>query len=292
MADEQGARRGDGVAGMGSGGDGPRDTGRERGGKPRPTPEVVRSLHAQGLPDLEIAERLDVDVETVFILRESLALVPNIRTPGGRPRRSAVEGRDAAYQAAYEQGLIDADIARKVGVSRAAVWVWRQGRKLPPNRGNKPTSDDCWKWYIRGKDDQEIAALTGLSAATVTHWRYRYDLPAISRLVPLADGGASARGELPDYQKYYDMGWNDAEIAAVTNRTPAAVQTWRRKHGFGPNIVGRPNRAEETHLPPEVRPRRPLPPLPTREQTGRRDRVRRASPEEQGREDERPPRCG
>jgi hypothetical protein len=176
--------------------------------------------------------------------------------------RTYLPGREEAYQKYYDEKLPDAEIARRIGVTRSAVYEWRRGEKLPVNP-DFPSTKSCLPYYERGFSDKEIAAVTGIKEASVAHWRYRNGLPAVSRYREQETPAGTVRvGKgVPDYMKYYDQGWNDAEIAAAVNRTYSAVQSWRRKNNLEPR-VGRGRPAEsETHVPVgERKPRRILTP--------------------------------
>jgi DNA-directed RNA polymerase specialized sigma24 family protein len=267
----------------------------QRDGVPLLTVPLFRRHYDAQRTDVEIAAITGVSLTTVELLRLSLDLPAHTRPDPDLPTRlaadrrrraTAIEGQDDAYQHWYDLGLIDAEIARQTGVTRAAVYEWRQGRKLPAHRST-PSTRECWRYYVRGFTDAEISAVTGVKEKTVAHWRYRYGLPAISRLhaQTTASGEEVVGNELPDYRKWYDLGYNDAEIAAAVNRTVSGVQTWRRRRQLPSNNGrGRPA-AAATHVPVEERaaPRRLVPRAvqPTRPVRGTA-RTRRAPDDDEG----------
>lgn len=228
---------------------------------------AISALHAQRMTDQEMAFALGVTPAAVTAMRASLGLAPHTRLSTDRRRRAKlVEGYEDGYRYYYDLGLFDVEIGRRLGVTRSAVYEWRKRNRLPCHKRH-PASADCWRYYIRGFSDKEISLQTGVKEGTVRHWRYRYDLPAPSRFRVETDAGGRAvvvaRG-VPDYRKYYDQGWNDAEIAAVVNRKQSAVQTWRRKNNLPPNVIGSPTRAG-TFLPVKDRqPRHIVAPVVTK----------------------------
>jgi len=93
--------------------------------------EGVRELHAQGLSDYEIADRLDCSPSTVQ-RRRSLELGLDPNGTGGRP------GGDVGFDKGefgrlYEAGRSDGEIATRLGVSTRAVARHREQRDLDAN---------------------------------------------------------------------------------------------------------------------------------------------------------------
>jgi ribonucleoside-diphosphate reductase alpha chain len=93
--------------------------------------DAVRELHADGLTDYEIAERLDCSASTVQRRRANeLDLEPN--GSGGRPTGS-VSFDTEAFDDLYERGRSDGEIAAELGVSTTTVGQHRATRSLDAN---------------------------------------------------------------------------------------------------------------------------------------------------------------
>ena len=61
-----------------------------------------------------------------------------ISLDGGRRGRKRDDSRYLAIKALYDEGLNDTQIAEKMGVSRGAIYNWRQREGLPANaRGGR-----------------------------------------------------------------------------------------------------------------------------------------------------------
>jgi len=88
---------------------------------------------------------------------------------------------DSELKKLYEQGLIDREIAEKLGVSKGAVWERRNSLGLPPN-GRKKFSDSEFKeLYEEGLNDYEIGEKLGVSRSAVRNRRNSLDLPPNGR---------------------------------------------------------------------------------------------------------------
>jgi len=113
--------------------------------------------------------------------------------------------------------------------------------------------------------DDEIAAATGLEINAIRHWRFRSVLPAVTKSYREEDeqGNVMVKSGVPDYLRYYTLGWNDAEIASAVNRTQSAVYSWRRDRGLPRNVRGRPKQGTNAvHVPKASRtPRGIIPPI-------------------------------
>lgn len=97
-------------------------------------------LYKQGLSDRAIAEKLGVNRRTITSWRVRKGYRPNSpEHPGGNMKRDMPE-RDGLYML----GLNDHEIARRLGVSPAAIYSWRQNRGLPANTspGRRPKRND------------------------------------------------------------------------------------------------------------------------------------------------------
>lgn len=86
----------------------------------------------------------------------------------------------------YNQGMNDAEIAKKLYISKCVISVWRTKRGLSPNapkgfqKGNKYgclsrlselRENKRLELYNRGLNDAQIARILGLNNSTVSQWR-------------------------------------------------------------------------------------------------------------------------
>jgi ribonucleoside-diphosphate reductase alpha chain len=93
--------------------------------------EAIAELHAQGLSDYEIAERLDCGPSTVQRRRATeLGLDPNGQ--GGR-ESGDVSFDDEAFEQLHDTGHTDEEIAAQLGVHATTVQQYRTRQSLDPN---------------------------------------------------------------------------------------------------------------------------------------------------------------
>ncbi|HBS99640.1 MAG TPA: hypothetical protein DEB47_07175 [Citreicella sp.] len=154
----------------------------------------LRALHAEGLTDTDISERLGVSRGAVQWRRVMLDL-PS--TCAGRPHLPFDVETLLAHHAA---GLTDPDIARLMGTTGCRIKYQRNKLGLAGNY--KPGSPSLSNGKLRalhseGLTDREIAARVGLSVATVGERRRNLSLPAQRRPPMSADPDrvAQLRGE-------------------------------------------------------------------------------------------------
>lgn len=96
----------------------------------------------------------------------------------------------------YNQGMSDAEIAKRVYVIKSVICNWRTRRGLPPNapkgfqKGNKygcmsrlPEVKENKRLVLlsRGLNDTQIARVLGLNNSTISQWRRNRGLPCNRR---------------------------------------------------------------------------------------------------------------
>lgn len=91
----------------------------------------VAALHAENLDDGQIAERMGTDRMSVWKIRTKLGLPIHQAPRKGHP--GAESKHLAAVRAAHGEGLTDAEIAARVGISKAWANALRNRLELPPN---------------------------------------------------------------------------------------------------------------------------------------------------------------
>ncbi|MEB3421748.1 hypothetical protein ACFSDD_17565 [Salipiger marinus] len=135
----------------------------------------LRALHAEGLTDTDISERLGVSRGAVQWRRVMLDL-PS--TCAGRPHLPFDVETLLAHHAA---GLTDPDIARLMGTTGCRIKYQRNKLGLAGNYklGNPSLSNGKLRaLHSEGLTDREIAERVGLSVATVGERRRNLGLPA------------------------------------------------------------------------------------------------------------------
>lgn len=75
----------------------------------------------------------------------------------GRKKEPLTEDESKRRLKIYNNGLSDKEIASKVGVSREAIWEWRERRSLPPNYISKEVDEKIF----RRIDSKEKAYVVG-----------------------------------------------------------------------------------------------------------------------------------
>ena len=81
-------------------------------------------------------------------------------------------------QELYDQGLTDEQIAKKLSVTRTAVYNWRQMQGLPAV-SRLPSHQRRMEVYNSGLSDRAAAAKLGISRNTYRYWRKRHGLPPV-----------------------------------------------------------------------------------------------------------------
>lgn len=79
----------------------------------------------------------------------------------------------------YEEGLNDAEIAKRLGCSKSPVCTCRNRLGLPSKHKNAVVPvEQAKKLWAEGLNDGEIASRLGLMPKTIMAWRHRYGLDA------------------------------------------------------------------------------------------------------------------
>lgn len=107
------------------------------GGIPASRFDELTALHGEGLNDLQISVRMNVDRGAVWRVRKKLGL-PLIPAPKGTHTPPAESSHLAAVRAAHAEGLTDAEIGARVGISKAWANALRRRLGLQANT-KKPT---------------------------------------------------------------------------------------------------------------------------------------------------------
>lgn len=155
-------------------------------------------LYRQGLSDQKLADRIGSTKWKVWSWRKENNLPPNRQKCKGHA--IAKVAKDSAEHKKrmelYQQGLVDRQIAEKVGGSQTTIGAWRRFNRLPPNRARveKATYADRYKrrteLYHQGLSDKQIAEIEGVTRAAISTWRHRnnpkhYDLRRTNNLKKL-----------------------------------------------------------------------------------------------------------
>lgn len=105
------------------------------------------------------------------------------------------EARDEQFQALYNEGLKDQEIAAATGYSNYCVLKWRQRKGLPPSgsgrRSPKVDRKILNELYRKGLSDACIAEQVGCSANLVYKWRHERGFPSnfkVNRKKEYTDG--------------------------------------------------------------------------------------------------------
>lgn len=121
------------------------------------------------------------------VVHKKVRPFPEVREK--KPKVEKPRAEKTVMQKLYEAGLEDAEIGKRLCVSRQAIAFWRRKNKLPPNgqrRANPEEMMERERLYRKGLTDAEIAKETGCTMNTVQKWRYKRGLPK--------NGGAAAPG--------------------------------------------------------------------------------------------------
>ena len=148
----------------------------------------------------------------------------------------------------YRSGLIDDEIAKKLGVNRSTVAAWRSRNNLPPNGGNKIRRDfdKALELYKQGDTDGEIAKKTGNNKATIASWRKRNGLSPNMKI------GMKSRIDSETAQKMYKDKASDSDIAKALGMNVSSVRYWRKIHNLPANYDNRGKPREKKEKPKKL----------------------------------------
>jgi transposase len=143
---------------------------------------VVAPLVAQGLTPTEIERQTGISHQWIADWRRRSRADEGVRLQGRDARaRVALDARRVAALQAYENGMLQAEIARRWHVSRAAVAQWVKAGHAPDGvtrRGRSDAALDALETrrvaamqaYEAGMGQADIARRWHVSAATVCRW--------------------------------------------------------------------------------------------------------------------------
>ncbi|MFW5891612.1 MAG: helix-turn-helix domain-containing protein [bacterium] len=102
-----------------------------------------------------------------------------------------------------------------------------------PNKMN--ISDEEHKkrlnFYNKGETDTRIAELVGCSSPTIYYWRQKHNLePNMKAGNPLSEEEENER------MRFYDLGFDDKQIAEKLNVSSEAIHEWRKLRGLDSNF--------------------------------------------------------
>lgn len=151
-----------------------------REGKTELLREQIKALHAEGLIDSAIAERLGEQLGTItYIRKDRLDLPRNYKPKKPRPV-SARELRHQTIRDMHASGATDDEIADKLGSKRTIVQQTRHRMGLLANRLPAPDHNpEITRLHGEGKTDTEIADALGIGRAHAQRLRQRLELPSV-----------------------------------------------------------------------------------------------------------------
>lgn len=191
--------------------------------------QKARWLHARDMSDMLISEALHLSYGTVRSWRQNAGLPP----AGIRRVRQIDLGEHAKRLRLHKAGKSDREMGEILGLTRAAIHVWRKKHELP-TRGRAAEEARRREALAQGLTDREIAAKLGLPQDTVASWRRRRGLPPHREPPPhgrimLAPEKEAAR------MKFYRQGLNDREIARKLGGPSVTIAAWRYDRNLAAN---------------------------------------------------------
>lgn len=163
------------------------------------------------------------------------------KTVKEKPRRRALKEFPERLEL-YRQGLTDAEIGEKLGVSAKTIANWRLSRELPAHssqaRQFEHNETKRLELYDQGLTDSELAAACGCHIETIRAWRRRHRL----------ENNGPGRGNrsrdkrrapmyMPVREALYAAGLSDAEIAEWLQVAKSTITNWRHRRGYPPNTA-------------------------------------------------------
>ena len=141
----------------------------------------------------------------------------------------AIEGKkmdmDFHIKQLYKQGYLDSEISEKTGIKYNRIRYWREKNRKPSNVKFKREKEKIESMIEEGYNNTEIAEKLGVTPRAV-----RYKLNRLG----MKNNKKPKHVEL--FEKYYQEGKNDKEIARLTGKHYKTVWAWRDKNGLKSNF--------------------------------------------------------
>ena len=172
--------------------------------------------------------------------------------------RTISSKNQAAIAALYEQGLTDAQMAQKLGISRRSCLRWRNRRGLPVNQTqteakavafltvrysfhNVPLfmsdSEILSSWRKAESHKNQIQILADLNACSVETVLEKLESLGVDVLELKLSLMAQKRKIDPERAiRLYRNGATDVTIARAMGVTAKSIREWRNKMGLAPNF--------------------------------------------------------
>ena len=172
--------------------------------------------------------------------------------------RTISSKNQAAIAALYEQGLTDAQMAQKLGISRRSCLRWRNRRGLPANQNqteakaaasltvrysfyNVPLfmsdSEILSSWRKAESHKNQIQILADLNACSVETVLEKLESLGVDVLELKLSLMAQKRKIDPERAiRLYRNGETDVTIARAMGVTAKSIREWRNKMGLAPNF--------------------------------------------------------
>ncbi len=182
------------------------------------TDQQLIDLHAEGLLDQEIAERLGVARSTVSQRRRNLGIESSM------PRISRQR-----FLELYEMGLNDAEIAIVLGVTDSGVCNYRKRQGLASNWEGTPlsfTDQQFLDLYEEGLNDPRIAEILGVVKSTVRSRRHKFGLKGHGYVRRFTD---------EEFIALHREGLSDAKKAERFGVSEGMIFYHRQRLGLKPN---------------------------------------------------------
>lgn len=204
----------------------------KRGPRPHLPRERMLELWKEGKTDKEIAEAVGIPRNNVCAWRLAAGL------PVHKELRCAEDlWDDALVRKLYEEGRTDVEIANAAGVSRNAVFRWRQKYSLPTLQARRndyskaaegpEVLEKMRAMWAEQRTDAEIARALGLKYFVVRNCRIASGIPSTFQAVRRNEALA---------RQLYDEGLHDSEIGREIGVRGHAVYRWRKENQLPANL--------------------------------------------------------
>lgn len=203
----------------------------KRGPRPHLPRERMLELWKEGKTDKEIAEAVGIPRNNVCAWRLAAGL------PVHKELRCAEDlWDDALVRKLYEEGRTDVEIANAAGVSRNAVFRWRQKYSLPTLQARRndyskaaegpEVLEKMRAMWAEQRTDAEIARALGLKYFVVRNCRIENGVSSALRSVHKSEALV---------RQLYEEGLNDGEIAREIGVCGNTVFRWRKENNLPAN---------------------------------------------------------
>lgn len=183
--------------------------------------EDIKSFTEKGFSDEKISHILGTNRKVIQEFRHLNNL------PSGRTVLR--EKNDKQIEELLSQGLSGGEISRRLHISASTIAKLKKEKGLKSAFDMKMSAEDIEKAMSmakEGKTDAEISKLFGVSVGDIWFLRKKRNIESQFTY------DRFSKVDRKEFEKLFNMGWGDRDIAKMFNWTENGVYQYRQRHGY------------------------------------------------------------